>query len=462
MTVYEPTVSVLRSETRPHAFRSTSASYLKAENAETVISKQILDIIYQYRLEKVADAHDKWIEGTANFLKVIEKYVKVGSMVHMCLPAFPFKSKNQVTKCLGILPDEAEVAALTRLNSMCEEIGRIWAPGARLLIISDGLVYNDLLTIPDKDVWAYGQELRAMGAKDFRHIEFSRLRDLVTIDLPTQLEEVSYVANATNFRRALLNQFGKDDLDVYKIISEHEDTRLTYQGHARFLASDLRHAFPKSETRGSNRYKSDVKFLAREMIRRGFAFSAAIRKNFPDYLRLSIHHSTGEYKVSLSLLPTKTSYTTPWMCAIAYNLDGTLISAPKADFEGDPKYELVYKDGRPSFFKEVDRIALAQQNTANAIKDADSSMDENEAKTPGACSHCGKTTHTESRCFDKYPHLTPRWIKKRMGLAKSRAKQENHNSDVSSNDISSSEMGGSDVSSSDAAGSYGSGSEASI
>lgn len=104
-----------------------------------------------------------------------------------------------------------------------------------------------------------------MGAKGNPNIEFSRLKELVSIDLPPKLDEVTYVANASNFRRALLNQFGKDGLDVRKTIEEHEDTRLTYYGHSRFLFNDLRFIFPKSEARGSNKYKKDVKFLAWEL-----------------------------------------------------------------------------------------------------------------------------------------------------------------------------------------------------
>ncbi len=260
------------------------------ERDSMAMSAEILAIIYKFRLTKAADAHDKWVEGTPRFLSIIEKFVKMDKPVRMCLPAFPFKSANKVEKVLGKLPDRAEEAALEYMSAMCAEIGDIYSPGAKLLIVSDGLVYNgrlflkgklsnsthmlipltDLLTIPDRDVWAYGQALRAMGTKRFPHIEFSRLRQLVTIDLPEKLDEVTYVANATNFRRALLTQFGKDDLDVHKLIEENEDTRLTYCGHSRFLFNDLRYIFPKSELRGSNQYKRDVKFIAREMIRRGF------------------------------------------------------------------------------------------------------------------------------------------------------------------------------------------------
>ena len=60
----------------------------------------------------------------------------------MCLPAFPFKSANKVYKAFGFLPDKAEEIALARLHAMCKRIEEIYAPGACVTIISDGLVYN--------------------------------------------------------------------------------------------------------------------------------------------------------------------------------------------------------------------------------------------------------------------------------------------------------------------------------
>ncbi|KAG8525197.1 uncharacterized protein KY384_008841 [Bacidia gigantensis] len=413
-------------------------------------SAKILDIIYDYRLTKAADADDRWIEGTPKFLSMIEHFVQMEQPVQMCMPAFPFKSANKVYKVLGTLPDAAEEEALEYMNLMCARIGDIYSPGAKLLIISDGLVYNvchslpDLLTISDRDTWAYGQELRAIGENKFPHISFSRLRQLVDIDLPERLDEVTYVANATNFRHALLSQHGKDELDVNKLIEQNEDTRLTYCGHSRFLFNDLRYIFPKSELRGSNQYKRDVKFIAREMIRRGYAFAAAIKHAFPDHLRLSIHQSTGEHKISVSLLPTSTSYTTPWMCAVAYNADGSLTSAPKGDLEQDPRYEAVWNDMRASHFVErtestetegkVEKGVL-EEKSGNELregeKDGDKGMSGGKAvgglekKLPaGPCPHCGKASHVEARCFDKYPHLAPKWVQKRMATTEAATTEE--------------------------------------
>ncbi|KAL8748297.1 MAG: hypothetical protein Q9184_007420, partial [Pyrenodesmia sp. 2 TL-2023] len=428
-TEHQSNMAIVQSFDVPDVDQPTMIRPLKlchgteVEDGSTATPAKILGIIYKYRLTKAADAHDRWVEGTPKFLDIIDNFVRKAKPVQMCMPAFPFKSANKVYKVLGALPDRAEEAALEYMNTMCAEINAIYRPGAKLLVVSDGLVYNDLLTIPDREVWAYGQELRAMSAKRFPHIEFSRLRQLVAIDLPEQLDEVTYVANATNFRRALLTQFGRDGLDVHTLIQENEDTRLTFCGHSRFLTNDLRYIFPKSELRGSNQYKRDVKFLAREMIRRGFAFAAAIKHNFPDHLRLSIHQSTGEHKISLSLLPTKTSYTTPWMCAIAYAADGTLTSAPKGDFEHDHKYQLVHRDGRPSHFVERSESALSvlgdatgsKLNRANGSDPVKVNGSEGKGKTGGPpCEYCGKATHGVERCFDKYPHLAPKWVREKM------------------------------------------------
>lgn len=61
----------------------------------------------------------------------------------------------------------------------------------------------------------------------------------------------------------------------------------------------------------------------------------------------------GENKISVSLLQTTTTYTTPWHCAVAFRADGTVTSAPMIDFLNDPNFELVYEGKRPSYFREM-------------------------------------------------------------------------------------------------------------
>ncbi|KAI0429012.1 pyoverdine/dityrosine biosynthesis family protein [Xylaria sp. FL1042] len=327
------------------------------------MAEKILAVVKTILLTKLPGAHDKWDQGAPAFIATIRKFVEKGKVVQMCLPAFPWKSANKVQKVLGVLPDKAEEVALARLNGICEAIGQFYLPGAEILIISDGLVYNDLLTVSDRDTWAYGEALRAMAVeKGFKHIQFSRLKDLVDLPgLPDVLDEVTYVANATNFRRALMNQFGDPNFDATKEIAEKEDTRLTYQGYSRNLGHDLRFIFLRSESRSGKQYKRDVKYLSKQMIIRGDAFARATKKYCPNHLRLSIHQSTGEHKVSISLLPTTGMFTTPWHCSVAFCNDGSIISKPKIEFEFDPTFELVYENGRPSYFQEKEGNEMGEE-----------------------------------------------------------------------------------------------------
>jgi hypothetical protein len=55
----------------------------------------------------------------------------------------------------------------------------------------------------------------------------------------------------------------------------------------------------------------------------------------------------------MSLLNTKTGFTTPWHCSVALMADGEWVSAPMGEFQKDPKMEIVYEYGRPSYFREI-------------------------------------------------------------------------------------------------------------
>ncbi|EGU79659.1 hypothetical protein FOPG_10996 [Fusarium oxysporum f. sp. conglutinans race 2 54008] len=327
------------------------------DSEETKVSEtsnRILDVILEYSLHKFDSTEELHSAGRPKFLAVVSRFVRARQKVVMCLPAFPFKSANKVEKVLGTLPDKAEELALARLNSICVTIGQFYEPGAELTVISDGLVYNDLLGISDQETWRYGSALRAMAErKAFSHLSFSRLQDLVAVKgLPNDLNELTYVANATNFRRTLFNKYGRDgDLDIDHEIATNPDTLGTYKGYCRFLKSDLQHIFGPAKS--SAKYRKDVKYLAKQMLIRGYAFAGAVKARFPNYLRLSIHQSTGEHKISISLLNTKSGFTTPWHCSVVLMADGEWLSGLTVDFKADRLLELVEEDGRPSYFREV-------------------------------------------------------------------------------------------------------------
>ena len=116
----------------------------EVDSSVTDISSQILDVIFDYALNKFNDSKERLEAGRPKFLAVVNKFVAAGTRVDMCLPAFPFKSANKAYKVFGILPDKAEELALGRLNTMCARIKEIYPPGAQCVIISDGIVYNGM------------------------------------------------------------------------------------------------------------------------------------------------------------------------------------------------------------------------------------------------------------------------------------------------------------------------------
>src|SRR6201996_738089 len=105
------------------------------------MTSRILEIIKCYGQNEKNTDNIEWL-GQAKFEPIIRKHVDNGEIIPLVLPAFPWKSVNKVEKVIGHLPDLGEELALGRLNQVCLDIGKIYAPGAYVLITSDGLVYN--------------------------------------------------------------------------------------------------------------------------------------------------------------------------------------------------------------------------------------------------------------------------------------------------------------------------------
>jgi hypothetical protein len=126
---------------------------LAAAAGHDEVCAAVLSIIFEYSLHKFDDTMAQLEVGRPKFLAVIRQFITAGKKIEMCLPAFPFKSANKTYKVLGRLPDKAEELALKRLESICERIEAIYPPGATIMIISDGLVYNGrrCITLPGLD-----------------------------------------------------------------------------------------------------------------------------------------------------------------------------------------------------------------------------------------------------------------------------------------------------------------------
>ncbi|KAE8149945.1 putative pyoverdine/dityrosine biosynthesis protein [Aspergillus avenaceus] len=312
---------------------------------------EILQIITRYRSIQSKTFEDLSHEGEAKFLSIIYDHIKKHNPIPLVLPAFPFKSPNRLSKTLGSLPDKGEEVSLFHLNGLCEAIGDVYAEGARLIIASDGIVYNDLLGVPDYEVWQYGQSLREMARiNNCKRIEFVRLWDFLGPSNGTALNQEAYELKAPLLRDALIERYTPKDLDVNLKIASDDDTCATYRGYIKFLTKDLAHTHVSPEV-SKSQHKKHLERIAKAMIGRGVAFAGAVAKHFPDHVRLSIHPSNGSRKISISVLPETSALMTPWHSATLITLDGQMHFEHRDKLDAREDVELVWKGGRPWYYR---------------------------------------------------------------------------------------------------------------
>lgn len=107
------------------------------------IGNAVVSILERYRQVPKTRRPQAW-QAREKFLTLIQEHVERGEAIPMVLPAFPFKSPNKTYKVLGRLPDKAEELALLHLDELCKEIGEVYHNGAKIDIVSDGLMYNGM------------------------------------------------------------------------------------------------------------------------------------------------------------------------------------------------------------------------------------------------------------------------------------------------------------------------------
>lgn len=358
------------------------------------ITEDVVAVLERYRLPHPSDVSKTW-GAKKKFLVQVERFVTKNEAVCMVLPAFPFKSPNKKTKVLGDLPDKGEEVALQHLDGLCKAIADVYPGGAKVFIVSDGLMYNgksrrtsyhkdkfltdgqDLLGVSDQEVWRYGQALRQM-AKDFEcnNLNFVRLRDLIDQEgINEPLSEEAYLKDAPSFRDGLYKQYLPENFDPEVQIANDADMTLTYRGYIKFLETDLANSNPESEQKSKAQHKRYREEVAKSMIGRGKviqtgpppslnpyhitksvcqkAFANAIASKFSSHVRLSIHPSTETNKLSMALIPQQgRNQMTPWHSTLIQAIDGSITMSHALSVPARTHDLVFYPDGRPSHFRE--------------------------------------------------------------------------------------------------------------
>lgn len=256
------------------------------------------------------------------------------------LPAFPGKSPNP-EKVFGPLPDMAEERALHFLQALCDRIQTLYAPGAQIILCSDGRVFSDVVGLLDEHVTAYQDEIGKM---------ILNLRSISTFNL----EELYAGLSFDEMRANLMDQYGEPIELLRASVSrgknpgaaaDDEETHRLYCGITRFLFEDS--LFP-GQKQSRTALQKESRARAYEVIQRSKAWGELVEHRFPEAVRLSIHPQTcGAKKMGVRLLEPD-NWQTPWH-GVAVEVDGRfiLMKRKQAEMLGA---ELVHSNGRPSHY----------------------------------------------------------------------------------------------------------------
>ena len=268
--------------------------------------------------------------------------------VDFVLPAFPGKSPN-TSKVLGVGPDMAEDLSLSFLRKLCGEIQNIYAPGARVIICSDGHVFGDLVRITDPDITFYQ----------------TKLREIITKAGPGPLHlfglNDQYPAHTYDMMRTKLIEGYGEDIDELKLRVRTGELVVLYRGLTRFLLEDT-DGFDHEKSRAAR--QRECRERAYGVIQRSRAWGRLIAQRFPAAVRLSIHpQPCGSTKLGIKLLGPPNScsdnWITPWH-STAVDVGGRFILMKRHQAEALGA-KLVYLHGRPSHY--VARQSSLSTNT---------------------------------------------------------------------------------------------------
>ncbi len=321
------------------AYRATA--YGTRENALTPSSRElateILGIVMRHRrvpAESEACAHQECAACVAQHLDRVAGAIERGEPVVFVLPAFPGKSPNPA-KVLGPRADMAERQSLAFLDALCHRVRRVYTPGARIVLCSDGRVFSDVVGIREDDITVYQQDLLALSAE----LGANSLT-------PFNLDDVFGHCGFDEMRSRLMTDYGESLEAVRAAVRAGGDPERLYRGITRFLFEDaLRPDMAVSKTA----LQKDCRRRAYEVILRSRAWDRLVARYFPAAVRLSIHPQVcGGRKIGIHLMETNDEWLTAWH-SVAVEFQGRFRLMKRAQAESLGA-ELVFQDGRPSHY----------------------------------------------------------------------------------------------------------------
>ncbi len=322
------------------------------------IALAIIEKIFARRclVEESGQENCRYEDEVAPHLDTVMQAVSHQQPIVMILPAFPGKSPNR-KKTLGHLPDYAELYALDNLHELCQEIRRVYQPGAVIGICSDGYVFSDVVRIPDRQVKAYTDMISDYCTKKYPGMFFM-------YDLIDTYPEIKHL---DSLREELMIQYGTSLLALKKRVKEEPEAASMYKGVTRFLGEDYG-GMDEFAGVSNAQIQKVARVAAYRVIQRSEAWSKHLEEKFPRAVRLSIHPQFRiSKKIGIRLAPVKDRWRTPWHSVAVKR--GADIYLEKRSNVDERDYHLIFKSGRPFHYvsTQISNTSTQINNTSTQI-----------------------------------------------------------------------------------------------
>ncbi len=168
---------------RAQAARTVEQAEQFIETIRTKLDKhestyeRIFQIMRSKRFRAGTVAATSFDDNKPLFEPMVQSHIDDGSPIEFVLPSYPFKHKNPA-KVGRRSPDMAEVLCLCRLYEICHAIKLVYPPGARFVIISDGLVYRGMFGVTRHETVSYRERVKEM----IKQLGFDDALDVVDMD----------------------------------------------------------------------------------------------------------------------------------------------------------------------------------------------------------------------------------------------------------------------------------------
>jgi pyoverdine/dityrosine biosynthesis protein Dit1 len=135
----------------------------RLDRQETVHDR-VFEIMRSKRFRAGTVKQTSFEDNRELFRPIVERHIEAGTPLELVMPSFPFKHRNPV-KVGRRSPDMAEVLCLCRLREAGLALGRVHEPGARFVIVSDGLVYRTMFGVTRHEALSYRERVKEMIAQ---------------------------------------------------------------------------------------------------------------------------------------------------------------------------------------------------------------------------------------------------------------------------------------------------------